>query len=305
MGFVDVGSTFVFGQDFADHFFAFKVLPTIIFFSAFMSVLYYLRVMQVAVQILGRLMQHTLGTTGPESLAAAANIFLGEIEAPLMVRPYVRSMTRSEPMAIMVPGFGSTAGVLAAYVGMGIDAAHLVTASVLSAPASLLIAKIMVPETEKPLAAEDAIVSVEDLGENLIEAITIGATQGMKLAITVAAMLIAFLALITMCDATLGWIGTQFGHVVVLPRQDLFAPLAWLMGVEWADCFRAGDPQFRTVTNEMVADECMAEWLNLRIRNPTQSPLASDPHLRPVRVCQFWLHRRSTRGHLLHGPRTT
>ena len=193
LGYVDAGSEFVFGKDFRNFFFALKVLPTIIFFSSLMSVLYFLHIMQAVVWVFGRLMQKTLRTTGPESLAAAANIFLGQTEAPLVVRPYVRTMTRSELMAIMVPGFGSTAGgVLAAYIDMGIDAAHLVSASVLSAPAGLLIAKVLVPETQ-PTSAPDAVVlTVDEAGTNIIEAATIGATEGAKLAINVAAMLIAF-----------------------------------------------------------------------------------------------------------------
>jgi CNT family concentrative nucleoside transporter len=265
LSYVDVGSEFVFGKQFREFFFALKVLPTIIFFSSLMSVLYFLRVMQAVVWIFGRLMQMTLKTTGPESLAAAANIFLGQTEAPLVVRPYVRTMTRSELMAIMVPGFGSTAGgVLAAYISMGIDAAHLVSASVLSAPAGLLIAKVLVPETKTSCAPDAVAVTVDDVGTNLIEAASIGATEGMKLAINVAAMLIAFLALITMCDALIGWTGACFGWNWSLSAglSYLFAPIAWLMGIEWADCFKVGELLgLRMVTNEMVAYERMAEWI--------------------------------------------
>jgi CNT family concentrative nucleoside transporter len=262
---VDAGSEFVFGQRFHDFYFAFKVLPTIIFFSALMSVLYYLRVMQFIVLVFGRLMERTLGTTGPESLAAAANIFLGQTEAPLVVRPYVPSMTRSELMATMVPGFASTAGgVLAAYVSMGIDAGHLVAASVMSAPAGLLIAKVIVPESEKTLAPESVLVEVSEVGENLIESAAIGAAQGVKLAINVAAMLIAFLALIAMVDGMLGWVGDKLGWQWSLSAalSYLFAPIALLMGVEPADCFKVGELLgVRMVTNELVSYEMMAEWM--------------------------------------------
>ncbi len=265
LSYVDAGSEFVFGKNFRDFFFALKILPTIIFFSSLMSVLYFLGIMQVTVLGFGRLMQKTLGTTGPESLAAAANIFLGQTESPLVVRPYVRTMTRSELMAVMVPGFGSTAGgVLAAYIGMGIDAAHLVSASVLSAPAGLLIAKVIYPETEQTIAAEGVTVTADDLGSNIIEAASIGATEGMKLAINVAAMLIAFLALIAMCDALFGWVGAQFGYAWSLSTAlgYVFAPLALLMGVENSDCFKVGELLgLRMVTNELVAYERMAEWI--------------------------------------------
>ncbi|MEX0642131.1 MAG: NupC/NupG family nucleoside CNT transporter [Pirellulales bacterium] len=265
LSYVDAGSEFVFGERFREFYFAFKVLPTIIFFSSLMAVLYYLRVMQFVVLAFGRLMQKTLGTTGPESLAAAANIFLGQTEAPLVVRPYVPSMTRSELMATMVPGFASTAGgVLAAYVSMGIDAGHLVAASVMSAPAGLLIAKVIVPETERTVAPEGVVVEVSEIGENLIESAAIGAAQGMKLAINVAAMLIAFLALIAMVDGILGWTGARFGWEWSLAAalSYLFAPLAFLMGVEPADCFKVGELLgVRMVTNELVSYEMMAQWM--------------------------------------------
>lgn len=211
LSYVDAGSAFLFGIPAADwnpsgspslvllRTFAFSVLPTIVFFSALMAVLYYLGVMQLVVRAFGWLMQRTLGTTGPESLSAAGNVFLGHTEAPLLVRPYVPLMTRSELMALMVPGFGSTAGgVLAAYVGMGINPGHLITASVLSAPAGLLIAKVMQPEEEVVAAPERVAIAYDPKtsGVNLLEAITIGAADGMKLALNIAAMLIAFLALI-------------------------------------------------------------------------------------------------------------
>ncbi len=265
LSYVDAGSEFVFGEQFRDFYFAFKVLPAIIFFSSLMAVLYYLRVMQVVVLLFGRLMQRTLGTTGPESLAAAANVFLGMTEAPLVVRPYVPTMTRSELMATMVPGFASSAGgVLAAYVSMGIDAGHVVAASVMSAPAGLLIAKIIVPETEESLAPEKVLVENAEIGANLIEAVAIGAAQGMKLAINVAAMLIAFLALIAMFDGLLGRLGAQLGWEWSLSAalSYVFAPIALLMGVEPADCFKVGELLgVRIVTNELVSYQLMSEWM--------------------------------------------
>ena len=222
---VDAGSSFVFGQNFKDHYFAFRVLPSIIFFAALMQALYYVGVMQWIVRGLGWVVQRTLGTTGPESLAAAANIFLGQTEAPLVVRPYVKKMTKSELMAIMVPGFGSTAGgVLIAYKGMGIDAGHLLTASVLSAPASLLIAKVMLPETETPEPVEK-VEWGRRLGGNLVEAVSwaagrasqrgtlveaiVGHARRVEARLMFAAMLISFWALIALGD---GWsVGSAVG----------------------------------------------------------------------------------------------
>jgi len=231
-----------------------------------MSVLYYIGLMQLVVKGFGWLVQKTLGTTGAESLAAAANIFLGQTEAPLVVRPYVASMTKSELMAIMVPGFGSTAGgVLAAYIGMGINAGHLVTASVLSAPAGLLIAKVLQPETEQSKLTGSETLEVPNIGANLIEAAAIGASEGVKLAINVAAMLIAFLALIAMINGAVGWIGNYFFQQqwsLGAACSYLFAPIAWVMGVDAKDALPVGELLgIRMVGNEFIAYEKMAEWL--------------------------------------------
>ena len=291
MSCVNAGSDFVFGifgqRENPDlpprgtllNTFAFGVLPSIIFFAAFMQMLYYVGIMQQIVRGLGFIVQRTLGTTGPESLAAAANIFLGQTEAPLVVRPYVNTMTRSELMAVMVPGFGSTAGgVLIAFKAMGIDAGHLLTASVLSAPASLLIAKVMLPETEKPRDVEKVEVEMGDSGANLLEAISIGTLEGMKLALNVGAMLIAFIALIALADGLLGWTGEQFhaagvwlGWLNAVPPPDwslsaifswIFSPIAWVMGIPWADCPEAGDLLGRKmVANEFVAYGTLSEWI--------------------------------------------
>jgi CNT family concentrative nucleoside transporter len=262
---VDAGSVFVFGENFKDHFFAFRVLPSIIFFAALMQALYYAGVMQRIVRGLGYLVQHTLGTTGPESLAAAANIFLGQTEAPLVVKPYVEKMTKSELMAIMVPGFGSTAGgVLIAYKLMGIDAGHLLTASLLSAPASLLVAKVMVPETEKSIAVGRVDLDMGDSGANLLEAISIGALEGLKLALNVAAMLIAFIALVAMVDGIFGWVGGWFGQQWSLSALmgAVFAPIAWMMGIAWQDATISGQLLGeKMVLNEFVAYQHLGQIL--------------------------------------------
>ena len=180
----------------------FGILPTIIFFSSVMSVLYYLGIVQVVVRAIAKVMQRTLGTSGAETLSAASNIFVGQTEAPLVIKPYLPKMTESELMALMVGGFATIAGgVLAVYVGMGIHAGHLMTASVISAPAALLIAKIMVPEVEVPETAGGVIPEIKRTGTNVVEAATLGATDGLKLALNVAAMLIAFTALVAALDA--------------------------------------------------------------------------------------------------------
>jgi CNT family concentrative nucleoside transporter len=268
---VDEGARMVFGENFTDFYFAFKVLPTIIFFSSLMAVLYHLGIVQIVVKAFAVAMQKTLGTSGAESLSAAANIFVGQTEAPLVIRPYVSNMTQSELMAVMVGGFATIAGgVLAAYVGMGIDASHLVTASVISAPAALLIAKVMQPETEHPKTLGRVELEVPRTNVNVIEAAANGAGQGLKLALNVAAMLIAFIALIALIDAGLaligGWINYQFQWNFEWTVSNLlgyvFAPLAWLMGIESKDCLHAGQLLgIKMAVNEFVAYGQFAEWL--------------------------------------------
>jgi CNT family concentrative nucleoside transporter len=257
LDFSDQGAKFVFGDKFKDFFFAFKVLPTIIFVSSLMSVLYYLGLMQWVVNGLAWLMQRTLGTSGAETLSASANVFMGQTEAPLLIKPYLGAMTLSELNAVMVGGFATiSGGLLALFVGMKIPAGHLVTASVISAPASLLIAKIMLPETEKPVTLGATEFEVPSAGVNLIEAAANGATDGMKLAINVAAMLIAFIALIAMCDKGLSMLGELF-HQTWSLKGGLgygFSPIAGLMGMEWKDCFKGGELlALKMALNEVIA----------------------------------------------------
>jgi CNT family concentrative nucleoside transporter len=260
LGFVKVGNEFVFGA-LAEKYFAFQVLPTIIFFSALMSLLYHFGIMQWVVRIVAIVMQRALGTSGAESLSAAANIFVGQTEAPLVIRPYVAAMTQSELMAVMVGGFATVAGgVMAAYVQMGIDAGHLVTASIISAPAALLIAKVLQPEVDQPKTLGTVEIAVERTSSNAIEAVVIGASDGMKLAINVAAMLIAFLALIAMIDYVLVAVGGENCKLSILLGY-LFAPLAWCMGVESNDCFHVGELLgVRAAANEFLAYQQLAEW---------------------------------------------
>jgi CNT family concentrative nucleoside transporter len=271
---VSAGSSFVFGEGFAEHFFAFKVLPTIIFFSAFMSIFYYYGVMQFIVSMFARLMQVTLGTSGAETLSAAANIFVGQTEAPLVIRPYISAMTISELNAIMIGGFATMAGgVLAAYVDMGISAKHLLSASVMAAPAGLMIAKILQPEVDEPKTLGHVKLDVKDPSANVLEAIANGGVGGLQLALNVGAMLIVFLALIYLINLILGWIGFQFGYFTGTGEDIkyvwsleaalgfLFQPVAWLIGIEWKDCAHAGELLgLKMAANEFIAYGRLADW---------------------------------------------
>lgn len=264
LGFVDEGSVFVFGDSFPSSNIAFRVLPTIIFFAALTSVLYHFGVLPRLVRLVGLVMQRTLRTSGAESLCSAANIFVGLTEAPLVVRPYLASMTRSELMSVMVGGFATIAGgVLAAYVGMGIDPTHLVTASVISAPAALLTAKILEPETGVPRTMGDATLDVRSDSVNVVHAITTGTTDGVKLAINVGAMLIVFLAFIALLNSVLGAVGSWVGQEWSLEGLlgILFWPLAWVLGVESGDCGRVGELLgVKIAANEFIAYDRMAKW---------------------------------------------
>ncbi|HRB12871.1 MAG TPA: nucleoside transporter C-terminal domain-containing protein [Vicinamibacteria bacterium] len=218
--------------------FAFHILPTIIFFGSLMSVLYHFGVMQTVVRGIAWVMTRTLGTSGAESLSAASNIFVGQTEAPLVVKPYVNEMTMSELTAIMTGGFATVAGgVMAAYVRFGVDAGHLLAASVMAAPAGLMLAKIIYPETEVPRTQGGAVQDPERTTANVIDAAASGAGDGMKLAINVAAMLMAFIALIALVNSALGLAGlslaTIFGYV--------FYPLSWAMGVDSRDLLAFGN----------------------------------------------------------------
>ncbi|MGB0596968.1 MAG: NupC/NupG family nucleoside CNT transporter [Rubripirellula sp.] len=237
--------------------FAFGVLPTVIFFASLMSVLYYLRVMQWVVRGMAWIMQKTLGVSGAEALAAAANVLVGHTEAPLVVKPYVATMTRSEMNAMMVSGFATISGsLMAIFATIGVSAGHLLTASIISAPAALVLAKILQPETETPESV-DAVEARMDVGaSNVIEAAANGASEGMKLAINIAAMLIGFLALIMFIDILLQAVGGIVGAELSLQRifGAVMWPLAWVMGIENSDCTIAGDLLGRKmVINEFVA----------------------------------------------------
>lgn len=238
--------------------FATMVLPTIIFMSSLMSVLYHLGIMQKVVAGVAKLMMKTMQISGAESLAAAANIFVGQTEAPLVIMPYVGAMTRSEIMCLMTGGMATVAGgVMAAYVGFGIDAGHLLAASVMSAPAAIVCAKLMIPEREVSATAGVVKLELPKLSQNVIDAAATGASDGLKLAANVAAMLLAFIALIAMLNGLLGWVGSFVGFPQItfeLITGYLLAPVAWLMGCPWVDCVTVGGfLGKKLVLNEFVA----------------------------------------------------
>lgn len=264
--FASAGTTFILNglgtpAGAAGYVFAFHTLTTIIFFASLLSVLYHLGVMQLIVKGVAFVMQRTLKTSGAETLSAAANIFVGQTEAPLLVKPFIAKMTRSEIMAIMTGGFATVAGgVMAAYVGMlsgsypGI-AGHLLAASVMAAPAGLMMAKLLVPEVEKSETANTLDIKVDRTSVNVIDAAAAGATDGVTLVLNVSGMLLAFVALVALIDFLLGWSsGALFGALgwsawggLLQPSLDLatvlkyaFAPLAWLIGIESGDVLDVG-----------------------------------------------------------------
>tara|TARA_B100000427_G_scaffold249851_1_gene213051 strand:+ start:390 stop:1610 length:1221 start_codon:yes stop_codon:yes gene_type:complete len=214
--------------------FAFSTLPTIIFFSSLVAVLYHFGILQAIIKFIAKRMQLTLGTSGSETLSVAGNIFLGQTESPLMVRPFVGKMTKSELMAVMTGGFATVSGgVLAIYVSWLTDiqgiAGHLLAASVMSAPAALVVAKIIYPETEESQTMGDVNVNIEQTNINAMEALSNGATDGLKLAANIAAMLIAFISFVAMVNYFLSFAGTSMEEIFGI----IFRPLAWTMGVPW------------------------------------------------------------------------
>jgi len=267
------GSQFIFGDlmktEKVGFIFAFQVLPTIVFVGSLMSVLYHLGVMQRVIHGIAVIMQRFMGTSGAESLSAAGNIFVGQTEAPLLIKPYVKTMTQSELFAVMVGGMATVAGgVLVAYTTLLRQfipdiAGHLLTASFMSAPASLVLAKILLPEVEEPeTLGRVPRESKHKMYSNVIEAAAGGASEGMSLAINVGAMLLAFIALIALCNGLLGGVGEIFGFSSLgygkLSLQLLlgwvFFPFAWLMGIPWSECLAAGALLGeKTALNEFVA----------------------------------------------------
>ena len=237
--------------------FALRVLPMIVFFSSLMAVLYYTGVMQIIIKVIGGFLQKVLGTSKAESMSAAANIFVGQTEAPLVVRPFIKSMTRSELFAVMSGGLASVAGsVLAGYAQMGVPLPYLIAASFMAAPGGLLFAKLLVPETEKPRTDEE-LSDEGDKPVNVIDAAAGGAVTGAHIAIAVGASLLAFVALISLVNGMIGGVGGWFGYGGLTLQTMLgwlFSPLAWAIGVPWSEAGIAGSLiGQKVVVNEFVA----------------------------------------------------
>ncbi len=272
LGFADAGAVFVFGPLASDTesfgvVIAFQVLPIIIFTAALFSLLYHVGLMQKVVLLFATVMSKTMRTSGAESLAAAANVFMGMTEAPLVVKPFVAKMTQSEMMALMTGGMATIAGsVMAGYIRLGVDAGHLLTASVMAAPAGLVIAKILNPETEEPLTRKQIQIDLDQKDVNFIDAIARGTSDGLRLALNVGAMLIAFVALIALANGILSVVGITLQQVLGI----LFAPVAFVLGIPWNDVIVVGSLLGqKVVLNELIAYSSLMEIL--------QTPGALEP----------------------------
>ncbi|AKK66580.1 NupC/NupG family nucleoside CNT transporter [Xanthomonas translucens pv. undulosa] len=276
LSFVNEGSNFIFGSlmDTTSNgfIFAFQVLPTIIFFSALMGVLYHLGVMQAVVRVMAWAITKVMRVSGAETTSVCASVFIGQTEAPLTVRPYIPKMTESELLTMMIGGMAHIAGgVLAAYVGMlgGSDPAqqafyakHLLAASIMAAPATLVVAKLLIPETGTPLTRGTVKIDVEKTTSNIIDAAAAGAGDGLRLALNIGAMLLAFIALIALVNAPLTWLGDATGLAAAIGHPTnlatifgyLLAPIAWVIGTPWADATTVGSLiGQKVVINEFVA----------------------------------------------------
>jgi concentrative nucleoside transporter, CNT family len=266
------GSQFVFGElgkqgSHLGFYFAFQVLPTIIFIAAFFAVLYHYGVMQFVIKIAAWIMTRVMGASGAESLNVAASIFMGQTEAPLTIRPFLPDLTRSELMTVMTSGMAHVSGgIMAAYIAFGIEPKHLLSAVIMTAPGTLLMAKMLVPETEKPKTAGRVVMSEDEekteKEENLLGAVARGTTDGLHLALNIAAMLISFLALIALTNGIMSGVHNWLaGHGILwFPASlekvfgVLFAPIAWVIGIPWHDCGTIGNLLgTRMVLNELVA----------------------------------------------------
>ena len=261
LGYSKAGIDFLFGSlaaEDAGFVFAINVLPVIIFFSSLIAVLYYLNVMQWMIKLIGGALRKLLKTSHTESMASAANIFIGQTEAPLVVRPYIASMTKSELFAVMVGGLASIAGsVMAGYAALGIEMKYLLAASFMAAPGGLMMAKIMVPETDTPTDPSDELDDEMDHYVNIFDAAASGAMTGLQMAMAVGAMLLAFIALIAALNGMLGWAAALIGYesvTIELILGYLFQPIAFLLGVPWAEANIAGGLiGQKLVLNEFVA----------------------------------------------------
>ncbi|HEV7238826.1 MAG TPA: nucleoside transporter C-terminal domain-containing protein [Thermoanaerobaculia bacterium] len=264
IGYTQVGSTFVFGDLGAQNskvgfVFATQVLPTIIFIASIFAILYYIGVMQIVVKFFAKLMSRFMGASGAESTSVAASIFMGQTEAPLTIRPFLADMTRSELMTIMTAGMAHiSGGIMAAYVLVSkVDVIHLLTAVIMTAPGAIMMAKLIVPEEEKPATGGDVEVVVPKQDVNVIDAAGRGAIEGLHLSLNVAGMLIAFIALVALINGVFGWVHGQWTWFPVsldVVLGFIFRPIAWAMGVSWKDSLIVGNLLgTRMVLNEFVA----------------------------------------------------
>ncbi len=294
LSFVNEGSGFIFGSlmnvESYGFIFAFQVLPTIIFFSALMGVLYHLNVMQAIVRVMALAITKVMRVSGAETTSVCASVFIGQTEAPLTVRPYISRMTESELLTMMIGGMAHIAGgVLAAYVGMlgGGDpeaqafyAKHLLAASIMAAPATLVVAKLLIPETGTPLTRGTVKMEVEKTSSNIIDAAAGGAADGLRLALNIGAMLLAFIALIALLNAPLTWVGEVTGLASAIGRPTnlstifgyLLAPIAWVIGTPWADASTVGSLiGQKVVINEFVAYCELSRIINGQVAGVTLS----------------------------------
>ena len=277
ISFSNNGANFLFGDNPIFESFAFRVLPSIIFFSALMSVLYHFGITQRAVSFIAKIMQRSMDTSGPETLSVSANIFVGQTESPLLIKPYILKMTRSELMTLMVGGFATVAGgVLAFYVTWlanipGI-AGHLLSASVMSAPAALAIAKIIYPEVEVENIDNNIKLSNSKQSSNIIEALGSGASDGLKLAVNVGAMLIAFISIIALTNYLLSFLGTSLEIIL----GYLFQPLAWSMGIPWEDSGAIGSLLGKKIVfTELIAFGDLKEMIDGKVISNRSAIIAS------------------------------
>lgn len=308
LSFVNEGSGFIFGSlmDTKNYgfIFAFQVLPTIIFFSALMGVMYHLNVMQAIVRVMAWSITKVMRVSGAETTSVCASVFIGQTEAPLTVRPYIARMTQSELLTMMIGGMAHIAGgVLAAYVGMlgGGDpvqqafyAKHLLAASIMAAPATLVVAKLLIPETGTPLTRGTVKMEVEKTSSNIIDAAAAGAGDGLKLALNIGAMLLAFIALIALLNAPLTWVGEVTGLAAAIGKPTnlstifgyLLAPIAWVIGTPWADATTVGSLiGQKVVINEFVAYTELSQIVNGQI--PGVSLSAEGRLIATYALCGF------------------
>ena len=284
ISFADAGSDFLFtsfipevGYDQALLNFAFRALPVIIFFSSLIAVTYHLGIIQFVIKNISLLMEKTMKTSGAETLSISVNIFVGQTEAPILIRPYISLMTKSELMAVMVGGFATVAGsVMALYVtwlnNIPDIAGHLLAASVMSAPAALMVAKIIYPETESLKTINSNKINLKSNDNNIVDAVGRGATEGLKLAANVAAMLIAFISMVAMINFVLGLLGTSMQEILGL----LFKPLAWTMGIPWKDAEIVGTLMGeKIVLTELIAFRDLSDYVTKNILSERSIIIAS------------------------------